>query len=1122
MAYSFARAVTIDHTQCGGSDSANFKFVFDPFKNTGSNLSELKTVGNGGDVTSSNAYDVGWFADIGLATKLDWEVEAGSYDPTTGHIIMWVRIPTLSHTVDTVIYLAYGDSSITTFQGNVAGVYNASFRANWHFTDGSTLSGADSTGNALNLTNNGATATGGQIDGAMTGNYLEQASTTALQFERTDPFTVSCWFDYTVNVQEALISNSASGSFQGWLFAHRNQAGTTTLMFGLENSFATNGIFVWPNTTFTSGTFHHVAVTYDGSSSASGVIFYVDGVPIGSNTVFQDNLSATTKNALTTLVGVFHDGTSGLGTGRVDELAVQDGVQTADWILQSYNNQQASSTFYSIGSVITPTVLDLSRTRGIDFAFSGIASESFSLSRTRGISLAGSVSGVTGAFSLSRTRGIDVDAGVTPPPPGGSSLLFLDTATHYAVGTLPANPASAKWTRADSINYALSGRPGAVAGEQCLTLASGSILYRFVQPQTSMCFGAAIQLSSLPGGAGLWFNSDSASYRLSVNSSGFFVVQRFVGDPPSTNVSITVYLNGIPTLSGTIVPGGAGATIGPSTINAMTAGAWWYIELKATIGGGSAETFHSFQVNPPGGGAGMDATAFYVTDGTQLGNPLHPGIFTPARLRTNGDGAVTDGVPSTPGPHWLMTTEQPPTDPAPDNTNTYVDLGLAGQEELHEIEDIIGNPSIVALQGVWHCGKNHSGQAAYQAILRNMAGTEYICPIYPGSGEFDRYPSYSPDGWDFSHMETAPFLLSPFTGLAWTVAEVNGLQMGVKKIAAEGAGGGTTTFTADFEGAPNAGWTSSFFSTTTDGRHLKGGADGGHLNYVLIVGSGMSGRVSMGAAQRWNGSNPLGIGLANTDIATMNSSFSISGGGVIQLLQSAFGQAAVLSPFIDRFASDEHWYFVEIMSEVTGFSVVDHGGGFYTVTLSMQSWIRLNGRTQWVQATTWSTGVSSPTPPTAPSFDLAYVVSPGGGQQSVTDDVYVAFDAFVGDSDAGTPAPNPAIRITQMTLEVVQGPPVMPIVSFMLKCPKSTIVVGQPYDDFFIITGSPVGAVTFAILTGGLATGLSLNASTGEITGTPSGAGPFAYTAQATDSMGNLSNIVSCSMRVCTSASSLV
>ena len=73
-------------------------------------------------------------------------------------------------------------------------------------------------------------------------------------------------------------------------------------------------------------------------------------------------------------------------------------------------------------------------------------------------------------------------------------------------------------------------------------------------------------------------------------------------------------------------------------------------------------------------------------------------------------------------------------------------------------------------------------------------------------------------------------------------------------------------------------------------------------------------------------------------------------------------------------------------------------------------------------------------------------------------------------------------------------------IGFNLNCPLSEFTVGELYDQFFIASGG-VGPFTFSITSGALPGGLSLNASTGEVLGTPTEYGVFPYIAQVIDSV---------------------
>ena len=110
---------------------------------------------------NTNGYDI-IFTDVTGATQLDHEIE--SYNPATGRVVAWVRIPTLSSTADSAIYMWYGNSSVTTSQSNPAGVWKG-YQNVYHLANVAGPSTPDSSGNGNGLIRNVA-ATSGQLGGA--------------------------------------------------------------------------------------------------------------------------------------------------------------------------------------------------------------------------------------------------------------------------------------------------------------------------------------------------------------------------------------------------------------------------------------------------------------------------------------------------------------------------------------------------------------------------------------------------------------------------------------------------------------------------------------------------------------------------------------------------------------------------------------------------------------------------------------------------------------------------------------------------------------------------------------------------------------------------------------------
>jgi Putative Ig domain len=82
-----------------------------------------------------------------------------------------------------------------------------------------------------------------------------------------------------------------------------------------------------------------------------------------------------------------------------------------------------------------------------------------------------------------------------------------------------------------------------------------------------------------------------------------------------------------------------------------------------------------------------------------------------------------------------------------------------------------------------------------------------------------------------------------------------------------------------------------------------------------------------------------------------------------------------------------------------------------------------------------------------------------------------------------------------------------------LACPASTGQVGTAYSSALVATGAP-GPYAFIITAGSLPTGLSLNSTTGAITGTPTTTGSFGFTAMVVDSLGTPASNTTCSITV--------
>ncbi len=119
-----------------------------------------------------------------------------------------------------------------------------------------------------------------------------------LGFAHTDAFSISLWYinrnsDYTTN--PSMVSKRKSASpFDGYIVGIRGATAGDPLTFRLTGSGEASVNFTQPSV----GVWHHLAVTYTGNSSVSGINAYVDGIPSSLTTVTNNLTGGITNTAI--------------------------------------------------------------------------------------------------------------------------------------------------------------------------------------------------------------------------------------------------------------------------------------------------------------------------------------------------------------------------------------------------------------------------------------------------------------------------------------------------------------------------------------------------------------------------------------------------------------------------------------------------------------------------------------------------------------------------------------------------------------------------------------------------------------------------------------------------------
>jgi biopolymer transport protein ExbB len=330
----YFRSITIDHTKVA-ADLTDFPLMIQ------GTYSYLKTLANGGKVQSSNGYDIQFYSDSLGTTLLDFEIE--HWNDTTGDLTAWVKVPSVSSTVDTDIYIRYGDSAIVSDTSNAPGVW-AEYEAVWHLAKNGSTSGVDSTGNGhTGSFTNSPTSTAGKINEALEldqtyygGPFQNMEGSSAIPVSNT-AFTITAWHKLSTFLSDSPTIFHLEGSNRTLYF---QLLGTTTMWVNIPGSIGLSATVADMTNAWT-----YSSIT---RPSANG------NLKLYHNGSYQDQ--AFINQFMGTISGWSIGGAIGLPSysytyeGAFDEIRICAVERPAAWISSEYNNQDDPATFYTISA----------------------------------------------------------------------------------------------------------------------------------------------------------------------------------------------------------------------------------------------------------------------------------------------------------------------------------------------------------------------------------------------------------------------------------------------------------------------------------------------------------------------------------------------------------------------------------------------------------------------------------------------------------------------------------------------------------------------------------------------------------------------------------------------------
>ncbi|MHA2197471.1 MAG: LamG-like jellyroll fold domain-containing protein [Promethearchaeota archaeon] len=268
---------------------------------------------------------------------LDHEIELfnKTYDSSHSQLIAWVKIPSLSPFVDSLIIMYYGNTTMTS-QESPSDVWDTNYNGIWHLSEDPLGTIYDSTSNNNDGTSNNMTSNDqikGQIDGSLDfygkNNYISMGSSINIA---SSSFTVSTWVKRGSSTSADIIFQQGSDSPNNGFHAGFRSNNKFTFAFWFNDLDTTQ--------TYTETDWHHWSCTYDASTKSRKI--YRDGVNIASDTASEHFLGSGPF-----ILG-YDDWVNEGFDGQLDEPRLLNIALSSEWIATEYNNQYDPDAFYAI------------------------------------------------------------------------------------------------------------------------------------------------------------------------------------------------------------------------------------------------------------------------------------------------------------------------------------------------------------------------------------------------------------------------------------------------------------------------------------------------------------------------------------------------------------------------------------------------------------------------------------------------------------------------------------------------------------------------------------------------------------------------------------------------------
>ena len=345
-------ALTVNHTKVPSTQTSFPALIgFNITPSTESCLPiEMMQTGSG-YTAQADGGDIRFTSDEAGTTGLNLEIATFTVAAATmnAKAELYVRIPTLSASADTVIYVWYGNTGQSQAAATEAtwgsyGVWDSNYAGVWHLNEPTDAKNLDSTLN-LNVSTPAASPTNsaGKLHKDLyflnaSSKYTEAGDKTSLKIAGAE-ITISCWLKMaaSVPVYSGVVTKQVDQNSNSSYGIYTNNNNVWVIIVNAAGTDKTVG-----PADCSDRAYHYMVGRY----LAGNVDLYNNNSRIGTGAAHSGNIKDTT---VPFQIGRYNTSPR-FFSGDIDEVRVSKIGRSNDWNTAEYNNQSDPASFWTVGS----------------------------------------------------------------------------------------------------------------------------------------------------------------------------------------------------------------------------------------------------------------------------------------------------------------------------------------------------------------------------------------------------------------------------------------------------------------------------------------------------------------------------------------------------------------------------------------------------------------------------------------------------------------------------------------------------------------------------------------------------------------------------------------------------